>query len=113
MNRWATKNKKSFTFEYQVDLAAFDGNKLPAHPSIGKSFYKSGKNDWLANSKEWFEPSGINGVGKNSDIQGVENISNTEEKDHSILNFTAKDVPSFNNNNSAKPNSSPAYEESR
>lgn len=113
MNRWANENKVSFNFEYQVDLAGFDGSKLPAHPSVKKSFYKSGQDDWLANSKTWLEPSGINGVGKDSDISGAENISNPAEKDHSISSFTAKDVPASNNNSSKHAQSPPAHEESR
>jgi len=113
MIRWANANKVSFNFKDQVGLAGFDGYRLPAHPSVKASFYKSGKDELLANNKTWLEPSGINGVGKDLGISGAKNIRNPEEKDHSISNFTAKDVPASNNNSSKHAQSAPAHEESR
>ena len=107
MNRWANENEKSFNFETQVDIAAFDGESLPSNSSVKKSFFKSGDNDRTANNKKTI------GNWKSSDIEGAKKITTKEGKGYSVYEYNAEEVPKSKNNNSAKPNSSPAYEQNR
>jgi RHS repeat-associated protein len=96
LNKWAEANGKSFKFEYELDVNAFQGANLPASSAVKETQNKTGGLDGGNSIVEAAKGNSVPGVGK---VPGAKDTTDPSDatKGHAVSEMSTTNIPELGN----------------